>query len=215
MSPTRTGRSRAGAALSALTALAAATTLAVGPGAASAVTATPAPLARLAATAGLTIGTTSSYCGLEWGSLAKANAITHTSGTVSNVRAGRHTCYDRLVIDVADVPKSLSYDVRYVDAVRQDGSGNVVPLAGGAKLRVIVRAPAYDNNGSATYTPANKAQLVDVTGWTTFRQVAWAGSFEGQTTVGLGVRARLPFRVTVLDGPGDGARLVIDVAHRW
>ncbi len=154
------------------------------------------------------------YCGITWGSLDKS-AGTLTADPLFNVRAGRHTCYDRLVIDVADVPKSLSYDVRYVDEVRQDGSGKIVPLAGGAKLRVIVRAPAYDSDGSATYTPANRAQLVNVTGWTTFRQVAWAGSFEAQTTVGLGVRARLPFRVTVLDGPGDGARLVIDVAHRW
>ena len=52
-------------------------------------------------------------------------------------------------------------------------------------------------------------------GYSTFRQVAWAGSFEGQTTVGLGVRARLPFRVFALTGPGTGSRLVIDVAHRW
>jgi hypothetical protein len=57
-----------------------------------------------------------------------------------------------------------------------------------------------------------------VKGFRTFRQVAYAGSFEGQTTFGLGVRARLPFRVFVLAGsPGDrhGAMLVIDVAHRW
>ena len=59
------------------------------------------------------------------------------------------------------------------------------------------------------------AELVDVRGWTTFRQVAYAGCFEGQTTVGVGVRARLPFRVFALDGPGAGSRLVIDVAHRW
>jgi hypothetical protein len=52
--------------------------------------------------------------------------------------------------------------------------------------------------------------LVNVTGFSTFRQVAWAGSFEGQTTVGLGVRARLPFRVFTLPG-----RVVVDVAHVW
>ncbi len=57
--------------------------------------------------------------------------------------------------------------------------------------------------------------MADVSGYTTFRQVAFAGSFEGQTTVGLGVRARLPFRAFVIAGPGDGSRLVIDVAHRW
>ncbi len=45
--------------------------------------------------------------------------------------------------------------------------------------------------------------------------MAYAGSFEGQTTLGLGVRARLPFRAFVLAGPGDGSRLVVDVAHRW
>jgi hypothetical protein len=59
---------------------------------------------------------------------------------------------------------------------------------------------------------------VRVNGYTTFRQVAWAGSFEGQTTLGLGVRARLPYRVLTLAGApysDQGPRLVIDVAHRW
>ena len=54
-----------------------------------------------------------------------------------------------------------------------------------------------------------------MSGYRTLRQVAWAGSFEGQTSLGVGVRARLPFRVTVLDGPGTGSRVVLDVAHRW
>jgi hypothetical protein len=45
--------------------------------------------------------------------------------------------------------------------------------------------------------------------------VAFVSDFEGQTTFGLGVRARLPFRVLRLAGPGSGQRLVIDVAHRW
>ena len=52
-------------------------------------------------------------------------------------------------------------------------------------------------------------------GFRTFRQVSWAGSFEGLTSVGLGVRARLPFRVFVLSGPGSGSRIVVDVAHTW
>ncbi|BAS14136.1 conserved hypothetical protein [Arthrobacter sp. Hiyo8] len=45
--------------------------------------------------------------------------------------------------------------------------------------------------------------------------MAFAGSFEGYTSLGLGVRARLPFRVFTLAGPGTGSRLVIDVAHMW
>lgn len=154
------------------------------------------------------------YCGIYWGSLAKSNGTAHTTGTVEDVRAGQHPCFDRLVVDVDDVPASMTYDVRYVDAVHEDGSGRVVPLAGAADLQIILRAPA-DAWGAATYTPTDPDRLVNVRDWATFRQVALAGSFEGQTTLGLGVRARLPFRVMVLDGPGDGARLVVDVAHRW
>jgi hypothetical protein len=41
------------------------------------------------------------------------------------------------------------------------------------------------------------------------------GQLRGQTTLGVGVRARLPFRVTVLPGPGRHSRVVVDVAHTW
>ncbi|GGK57052.1 AMIN-like domain-containing (lipo)protein [Ornithinimicrobium pekingense] len=189
-----------------LTALAAAAALAAGLGA---------PASALAGPATTLATTARPYCGITWGSLAKANAVSHTTGTLSGVRSGRHDCFDRLVLDVAKVPRSLSYDVRYVTTVREDGSGRAVPLKGDADLRIVLRAPAYDDQGRATFTPRSRTNVVDVTGYSTFRQVAWAGSFEGQTTLGLGVRARLPMRVFVLDGPGDGARLVIDVAHRW
>jgi hypothetical protein len=45
--------------------------------------------------------------------------------------------------------------------------------------------------------------------------VVYAGSFEGYTTLGVGTRARLPFRVFALAGPGGDTRIVVDVAHRW
>jgi len=57
--------------------------------------------------------------------------------------------------------------------------------------------------------------LVDVAGWRTFRQVSLVEIYESQITVGLVVRARLPFRVFTLDGPGQRSQLAIDVAHRW
>lgn len=152
------------------------------------------------------------FCGLTWGSLAETEDA-YTGGTVADVRTGRHECFDRLVVDVDGDP--AGYDVRYVDEVVSDGSGFPVPLRGGAYLRVSVYAPAYDEQGQATYSPADPEELVDVTGYDTFRQAAWAGSFEGRTTIGLGVRARLPFRVFVLEGPCEGSRVVVDVAHRW
>ena len=108
-----------------------------------------------------------------------------------------------------------AFDVRYVRRVTEDGSGRVVPLRGGARLQLTVQAPAYGPDYRPTYLPADRAELADVTGYRTFRQVAWAGSFEGYTTLGLGVRARLPFRVLQLAGPGTGSRVVVDVAHTW
>ena len=156
---------------------------------------------------------TTSYCGLVWGSLAKTDD-TLAAASVTNVRTGRHYCFDRMVVDLNG--PAVGYLVRYVPKVVEDGSGFTVPVRGGARLQVTVKAPAYDpNTGQPKYMPANRAELSNVAGYQTFRQVAWAGSFEGQTNIGLGVRARLPFRVFTLDGPGSGSRLVVDVAHYW
>lgn len=155
---------------------------------------------------------TQSFCGILWGSMPKA-AGTYQSQTVRDVRTGRHECFDRVVVDLrGNTP--AGYSVRYVDKVRAEGSGTVVPLRGGAKLEVVVHAPAYDAAGKATYKPANARELRNVSSYSTFRQVAFAGSFEGQTTLGLGVRARLPFRAFVVDD-GATSRLVVDVAHYW
>ena len=160
------------------------------------------------------------YCGITWGSVAKS-APQMTGATLAGARAGHHDCYDRLVVDLAGRP-AAGYDVRYIaPPYRADGSGDALFVAGGAVLQVIVRAPAYDANGNATVpwggpgTVITRPDQFDARGFTTFEDLVWGGSFEGQSSFGLGVRARLPFRVFQLDGPGDGTRLVVDVAHRW
>jgi hypothetical protein len=155
---------------------------------------------------------TTSYCGLVWGSLAESNPAMSTA-SVTNVRTGQHYCFDRMVVDLNG--PVAGYTAQYVPVVVQDGSGLSIPLQGSAFLQVTVNAPSYDSNGNVTYNPAAKAELSNVAGYQTFRQVAYAGSFEGYTSIGLGVRARLPFRVFTLDGPGSGSRLVVDVAHFW
>ena len=81
-------------------------------------------------------------------------------------------------------------------------------------------APVHDGNefdatGRPAFQPPNELNVADVTGYRTLRQVASGGSAEGFTVFGIGVRARLPFRVFTLAGPGSGSRLVIDIAHRW
>lgn len=172
-------------------------------------------LIAVPAAAGTVPAASAASCRVTWGSLPR-DAGAHTTEHVTDVRSGRHACFDRLVVDL-DGAGSLrpGYRVEYVDQVTADGSGDVVPLRGGAAVRIIVRAPASTDEGTPTYTAADPRELVDLTGYRTFRQAAWAGSFEGQTTIGLGVRARLPMRAFTLDGPGTGHRLVVDVAHRW
>lgn len=152
------------------------------------------------------------YCGITWGSLAKqvGNSGPASLGDeLTKVRAGRHACYDRFVLDITGTTRVNSWRVEYTPQVTEDGSGAVVPLRGGAFLQITVGA----NNEQ--FTPANRRELTNVAGFRTFRQVASAGGFEGYSSVGLGVRARLPFRVLTVPGPGDAVRVAIDVAHAW
>jgi len=157
------------------------------------------------------------YCGIWWGSLTKTGAGPYypsDSASVYNVRTGRHACYDRLVVDVSG--SVGTYNVQYVTHVGTQGSGITVPTLGGAALEISMMNPAYNpQTGAPTYVFANPNKLTNVTGYRTFRQVVWAGTYEGYTSIGIGVRARLPFRVFVLTGPGSSSRLVVDVAHRW
>jgi hypothetical protein len=173
--------------------------------------------AAVAMTAGLGITATAAgaapgaarkpFCGIQWGSKAKhAGAMVGTR--VLSVRAGEHACFDRLVIELGAGNKP-GYRVQYVARIIQDGSGHVIPVAGGAKLSIRVQAPARAG------FPVSGRHLANVTGFRTFRQVVGAGSFEGITSFGLGVRGKLPFRVFEENGPGTHSRLVIDVAHRW
>lgn len=148
------------------------------------------------------------YCGIYWGSLAKSANPMLGAGPVTNIRAGRHDCFDRLVFDIKG--PAPAFTARYVGAVSKDASGAPVPLRGGAFLLIVVIA-----DSPSSYIPKNQTDLVNVAGWQTFRQVAFAGNFESHYSIGLGVRARLPFRVFTLNGPGSGSRLVVDVANRW
>jgi len=141
------------------------------------------------------------YCGITWGSLPKAGG---GSGQASllDVRTGRHDCFDRVVLDF-DGP-ATGYQVDYADQVLSEGRGEPLAVAGGAVLHVGLQSPA-----------SGALRRPDLTGYRTLRDVVYGGSFEGYTTLAVGVRARLPFRVFTLADPGAGTRIVIDVAHRW
>jgi hypothetical protein len=153
------------------------------------------------------------YCGITWGSLEKSS-VHMTPAPITGARAGRHDCFDRLVIDLGGKP-APGYFVRYTDGFHAPGSGDPLAVKGGAVLSIQALAPAYDESGQSTVSWRVGQRVVRPKGFRTFRDVVYGGSFEGESALGLGVRARLPFRVFTLDGPGGGSRLVIDVAHRW
>jgi hypothetical protein len=149
---------------------------------------------------------------MAWGSGAKV-AERMSSAPISRVRTAQHRCFDRMVVDLRSAP-GAGWRVRYRTTVQAPGSGTVVPLRGNADLEVVAMAPAHDQRGAPTFRPADRREVADVSAYRSFRQLAFAGSFEGETTFGLGVRTRLPFRVFAVEGPS-GTKLVVDVAHRW
>lgn len=171
---------------------------------AAAALAAPAVATRANPTAtGTAAAATTPYCGIAWGSLSKTSNPLWT-GSVKAARYGQHTCYDRLVFDIAKGAGRLGYNVRYVSTVTSSGSGLPVALSGGAKIQITINAPSTLGLSTTTYS-----------GWRTFRQLKAIGSFEGYTDYGLGVRARLPMRVFTLTNADGGKRLVVDVAHLW
>ncbi len=148
------------------------------------------------------------YCGIRWGSQPKTATTAASLRVLTNIRAGRHACFDRLVFDVRGGSVTW-YRVAYVTDVITAG-GSSVPLRGGAKLAVDLHAAPKGVAGAPAYGCTWCAEIANVSGYQTFRQVSGGGSYRNTTLVGLGVRARLPFRVFQLPG-----RFVVDVAHRW
>jgi hypothetical protein len=141
-------------------------------------------------------------CPTGWGSLEEATGpSTSPHSFVSDGRVGRHACYDRFVVEV-DGP-AAGYVVHYVHRLRDLASNEIIPLPGGGKIEILVRAPGISSEGHPQI-------FGDLAGFQTFRSARYGGTFEGLTQLGLGVRARLPFRVFRLSG-----RIVIDVAHHW
>jgi hypothetical protein len=150
------------------------------------------------------------YCGITWGSLAKsAGGPNPGLAQLTNVRTGQHDCWDRVVFDFGG--SAANYHVEYTDQpILTQSKGEPLTIAGGAKLNLTLLEHAEG------YPHLPKARVAVVTAYRTLRDVVYGGTFEGNTTFGVGVRARLPFRVFTLPGPASGqSRIVLDVAHQW
>ncbi|MEU0687401.1 AMIN-like domain-containing (lipo)protein [Streptomyces uncialis] len=151
-------------------------------------------------------------CSTAWGSGVKSDADS-VAEPLKNIRTGQHTCYDRMVFDITGATGTAGFHVSYVDAFHQDGTGDLIPVSGGAILQVFVNAPSYHpSTGAVVYPglPGRTLPGVNINGYRTFKDTKYGASLEGQTQVGLGLRAKLPFRVLK-----SGDQVIVDVAHTW
>ena len=99
------------------------------------------------------------YCGITWGSQLRRSGPPNSPGSpLTDVRTGRHDCYDRMVLHL-DGP-TAGYRVRYVDEVFTVASGEVISLrAAGAALEIVLKAPADDGAGHPTYDGVSPRRL--------------------------------------------------------
>lgn len=124
---------------------------------------------------------------------------------VVGLRVSEHRRFDRVVIDVEG--RRPGYQVRYVDKLTYDGSGEPVPLKGRKKLLVLLTpARAHGPQGGNLYDGPRLQQYA----FPMLRGVAFLGDFEGVVSFGLTARARNGYRVFTLTDP---SRLVIDLKH--
>lgn len=122
------------------------------------------------------------------------------------VRLGQHAAHDRIVFEF-DGEGMPAWRVEYVAAPVTDcGAGNVVPLAGDARLQIrFSGANAHTPAGQPTGGPArrrvNQPALLEL---------VRTCDFEAEVTWVAGVAKKTPYKPRVLANP---SRLVIDVAY--
>jgi hypothetical protein len=138
----------------------------------------------------------------------RADASDGAHLTVTGLRVGGHDGYDRVVYELGGtgVP---GWTVRYADLAVQEGSGDVMPIAGDAILEVLITGSGYPfDTGVAEYNgpnplPGGDSELVTET--------RISGVFEGTTQSFIGLESGgHPFTVSTLSDP---TRLVVDIEH--
>src|ERR1700709_150221 len=94
--------------------------------------------------------------------------------------AGCHATFDRFV--VRGRLATPGYDVRYVNKVVADASGQTIALLGTKRIRVVIRPARGHTNGGTNLLPGTLTPKCS-----NLRQVKKAGDFEGVVSYGLGL----------------------------
>lgn len=123
------------------------------------------------------------------------------------VRTATHEGFERVVFEFAGA-RVPGYHVEYVDRpVRQCGSGEPVPVAGDAWLRVRL-SPANAHTEAGEATVRDRARRLD---YPNLLELKILCDFEAEVEWVLGLASPTRYRVLELTNP---ARLVVDVKKR-
>lgn len=135
---------------------------------------------------------------------------------LSNVRIGRHECFDRIVFDV-DTADRVGFRAQYVPVAKNGATGNDVSVAGSAVLDVTVDAwakkYALGLGGPDGAITNNDGIIFDSTDWKALRQVRFVMTYEGHTQFAVGVDSESPFEIYHLPREDGKMRVVIDIKH--
>jgi hypothetical protein len=138
-----------------------------------------------------------------------APAKVKETALLEKVSVARHEGYDRIVLQFKNgLP---GYTIKYVDPpLRQDGSGEVVKIAGKALVHIRMEpASSFDLSkaeGEMVYKGPRRISAADA-GTSVIREAVQVSDFEAVLSWGVGLDDRVDFRVLTLENP---ARLVID-----
>lgn len=130
------------------------------------------------------------------------------TGHLSAVRVGNMGGYDRVVLEFKDQVPGYTVGYRPLPA-KADGSGDAISLPGAKALVMVTMrsASGYDSDKStATYSGPNEVSAKSAV----VTQAKAAGDFESVLTWAVGMRSKVPFKVSIMNSP---PRLVIDFQH--
>lgn len=138
-------------------------------------------------------------------------AADQQTAVLDEVRIGRHDGFDRVVWEFASGDRPRLW-VEYDDQPTQPGSGEPVDVAGETAIRMT--ASTATDFGAELYAPDHEPydgpERVEAAATERVTEAVALGDFEANMEWAVGVDARQPFRVDVLEDP---LRVILDVQH--
>ncbi|OKL53544.1 hypothetical protein BSZ39_08880 [Bowdeniella nasicola] len=128
----------------------------------------------------------------------------NASRLVTDVRAGDHDGFSRLVIEFGDDEKKdsrVGYSVEYVDEAVSDGKGDPIEVDGDKTIDIQL-------SGVKMPEGSDPQPFGRIDGTSAFKQIESIGPFEGMSQIVIGLDSQGPVRVTELQDP---YRIVVDV----